>query len=169
MGSTGSGVKRITTMAMGEGEMCWSHGLVFFRGRLTSGTTRVSVQVGFMGAITERYRTSGYTPSPIRRAEACDGETRAGSVGEDFGILRVRLAADLREATFLFFFAWLSTETDPAPCGPPLACRGGDGDSVSANTLNWSMVKKLVIAATLIRNNPIMPRTQIFKQFSDRN
>jgi hypothetical protein len=31
------------------------------------------------------------------------------------------------------------------------------------------MVKKLVIAATLIRNKPIMPRAQIYKQFSGRN
>jgi hypothetical protein len=82
-----------------------------------------------------------------------------------------RLAADLRKATFLFFFfAWLSTETtDPVPCGLPPACGRGAGDIVSANTLNWSIVKKLVIAATLIRNSFIMPRAQIFKQFSGRN
>ena len=66
---------------------------------------------GFRGSILKRYRGS-----------TRDGRgSRAGSVGEDLGILRVRLA-DLLEATFLFFFAWLSTETDPAPCGPPLAC-----------------------------------------------
>jgi hypothetical protein len=80
----------------------------------------------------------------------------------------VRWIADLRRTTFSPLVGWLLPETASTLSERELACGPGEGEIVTASTINCTMVMKLVIAATEIRKSPMIASCPNVPAFLDR-